>query len=60
MALHYLLLFPYDEDGWHPNIPLNSVVADADLDENHVENFEHQRKHRNVTISRLSISTSRH
>jgi len=60
MAPHYLLLFPYDEDGWHPNIPLNSVVADADLDENHVENFEHQRKHRNVTISRLSISTSRH
>ncbi len=36
MALHYLLLFPYGEDGWHPNILLNVVVADADLDENRV------------------------
>jgi hypothetical protein len=26
MALHYLLLFPYGEDGWHLNIPLNGVV----------------------------------
>jgi len=26
MALHYLLLFPYAEDGWHPNSPLNGVV----------------------------------
>jgi hypothetical protein len=49
MALHYPLLFPYDEDGWHLNIPLNGVVADADLDEDHVEKSEHQRKHCNVT-----------
>jgi hypothetical protein len=35
MALHYPLLFPYGEDGWHPNILLNGVVADADLDEDH-------------------------
>jgi hypothetical protein len=27
MALHYLLLFPYDEDGWHSNIPFNVVVV---------------------------------
>jgi hypothetical protein len=27
MALHYPLLFPYGEDGWHPNIPLNGVVV---------------------------------
>jgi hypothetical protein len=26
MALHYSLLFPYGEDGWHPNISLNGVV----------------------------------
>jgi hypothetical protein len=26
MALHYPLLFPYGEDGWHPNIPLNGVI----------------------------------
>jgi hypothetical protein len=26
MALHYPLLFPYGEDGWHLNIPLNGVV----------------------------------
>jgi hypothetical protein len=54
MALHYPLLFPYDEDGWHSNIPLNGVVmqdADADLDEDHVKEFEHQRKHRNVTMA---------
>jgi hypothetical protein len=53
MALHYPLLFPYSEDGWHPNISFNGVVvqdADADLDENHVEESEHQRKHRNVTM----------
>ncbi len=37
MALHYSLLFPYGEDGWHLNIPLNGVVADADVDENHAE-----------------------
>jgi hypothetical protein len=29
MALHYPLLFPYGEDGWHPNIPLNGVVVDV-------------------------------
>jgi hypothetical protein len=50
MALHYPLLFPYGEDGWYPNIPLNGVVADVDLDEEHAEEFELQRKHRNVTI----------
>jgi hypothetical protein len=27
MALHYPLLFPYSEDGWHLNIPLNGVVV---------------------------------
>jgi hypothetical protein len=26
MAIHYPLLFPYDEDGWHPNILFNGVV----------------------------------
>jgi hypothetical protein len=26
MALYYSLLFSYDEDGWHSNIPLNGVV----------------------------------
>jgi hypothetical protein len=31
MALHYLLLFPYGEDGWHSNIPFNGVVIDADF-----------------------------
>jgi hypothetical protein len=36
MALHYPLLFPYGEDGWHPNIPLNGVVVDVDLDEDNV------------------------
>jgi len=49
MALHYLLLFPYNEDGWHPNISLNGVVlqdADADLDEDHAE----KSKHHNVTM----------
>jgi hypothetical protein len=54
MALHYPLLFPYGEDGWHMNIPLNVVVvqdANADLDEDHAEKFEHQIKHRNVTMA---------
>jgi hypothetical protein len=54
MALHYPLLFPYNEDGWHPNIPLNGVVlqdANVDLDEDHVEEYEHQRKHCNVTMA---------
>jgi hypothetical protein len=51
MALHYPLLFPYGEDGWHSNIPLNGVVADVDLDEDHVKEFELQRKHRDVTMA---------
>ncbi len=50
MVLHYPLLFPYGEDGWHPNILLNGVVVDADLDENHAGEFELQRKHCNVTM----------
>jgi len=49
MALHYLLLFPYGEDGWHPNIPLNGVVADADLE----EEAEHKKKHRNVIMAKF-------
>jgi hypothetical protein len=56
MALHYMLLFLYNEDGWHPNIPLYGVVvkdADADFDENHVEEFEHKKKHRNVTMAKF-------
>jgi hypothetical protein len=54
MALHYPLLFPYGEDEWHPNIPLNGVVlqdADVNLDEDHAKESEHHRKHHNVTIS---------
>jgi hypothetical protein len=54
MALHYPLLFLYGEDGWHPNIPLNGVVVqdfDADLDEDHAEKSEHQRKHRNMIMA---------
>jgi len=51
MALHYLLLFPYVEDGWHSNILLNGVVVDADLDEDHVEESKHKKKHRNVTMA---------
>jgi len=50
MALHYPLFFPYGEDGRHPNIPLNGVIANADLDEDHVEEAELQRKHCNVTM----------
>jgi hypothetical protein len=56
MALHYPLLFPYDEDGWHPNITFNGVVlqdADVDLDEDHAEELEHHRKHRNVTMAKF-------
>jgi hypothetical protein len=56
MALHYPLLFPYNEDGWHSNIPLNGVVvqdADADLDEDHAEESEHQKKHRKVTMAKF-------
>ncbi len=54
MVLHYLLLFLYGEDGWHPNISLNGVVvqdADVDLNEDHAKEFEHQRKHRNVIMA---------
>jgi hypothetical protein len=51
MALHYALLFPYGEDGWHPNIPLNGVTANADLDEDHAKKVELQRKHCNVTMA---------
>ncbi len=54
MALHYPLLFPYGEDGWHPNILLNGVVvhdANAYLDENHAEESKHQIKHHNVTMT---------
>jgi len=50
MVLHYLLLFLYSEDGWHLNILLNGVVANADLDEDHAKEPEHQRKHCNVTM----------
>jgi len=53
MALHYLVLFPYGEDGWHPNISLNGVVADADLDEDHAKESEFQRKHCNVTMAKF-------
>jgi hypothetical protein len=56
MALHYPLLFPYGEDGWHPNISFNGVVlqdANADLDEDHAEESEHHRKHRNVTMAKF-------
>jgi hypothetical protein len=51
MALHYPLLFPYGEDGWHLNILLNGVIVDAYLDEDHVEKVELQRKHCNVTMA---------
>jgi len=50
MALHYPLLFPYGEDGWHPNIPLNGVIANTDLDEDHAKKAELQRKHYNATM----------
>ncbi len=53
MALHYPLLFPYSEDGWHSNIPLNGVVlqdVDADLDKDHAEEFEHYRIFHNVIM----------
>ncbi len=57
MALHYPLLFPYGENGWHSNIPFNGVVVkdvDADLDEDHVEEFEHKKKHYNVTMAEFN------
>jgi hypothetical protein len=50
MALHYPLLFPYGEDGWHPNILLNGVVVGVDLDEDHAGESEFQKKHCNVTM----------
>jgi hypothetical protein len=53
MALHYPLLFPYGEDGWHPNILVNVVVADADLDEDHARKSKLQRKHCNVTMAKF-------
>jgi hypothetical protein len=34
-----------------PSFTLNGVVADVDLDEEHVEEYELQRKHRNVTMA---------
>jgi hypothetical protein len=51
MALHYLLLFPYGEDGWHLNILLNGVVVGAYLDEDHAGEYELQIKHCNVTMA---------
>jgi hypothetical protein len=51
MALHYPLLFPYSEDGWHPNILVNGVVVDVDLDEDHAREYELQRKHCHVTMA---------
>jgi hypothetical protein len=53
MALHYPLLFPYGEDGWHLNIPFNGVIADADLDEDHVEESKLKKKHCNVTMAKF-------
>jgi hypothetical protein len=50
MALHYPLLFPYGEDGCHSNIPLNGVIADVDLDEDHAKEFELQKKYCNMTM----------
>ncbi len=51
MVLHYPLLFPYGEDGWHPNILVNGAVANADLDEDHATKSELQGKHCNVTMA---------
>jgi hypothetical protein len=53
VALHYPLLFPYGEDGWHPNIPLKGVVGDVDLDDDHAEESELQRKDCNVTMAQF-------
>jgi len=53
MALHYSLLFLYNEDGWHSNILFNGVVvqdADANLDEDHAKESKHKKKHHNVTM----------
>jgi hypothetical protein len=52
MALHYPLLFPYDEDEWHSNILVNGVV-DVDLDEDHARESEFQTKHCNVTMAKF-------
>jgi len=51
VALHYPLLFPYGEDGWHLNILFNGVVVDVDLDEDHAGEYELQRKHYNVIMA---------
>jgi hypothetical protein len=51
MALPYPLLFPYGEDGWHPNFSLNGVIADANLDEDHAEEAKLQRKNYNMTMA---------
>jgi len=55
MALRYPLLFLYSEDGWHSNIPLNGVVADVDLDEDHAGESELRRKHCNVTMAEFMV-----
>jgi hypothetical protein len=55
MALHYPLLFPYGEDGWHPKISLNGVVDDADLDEDHAGESDLQKKHYNVTMAEFYV-----
>jgi len=62
MALHYPLLFPYGEDGWHPNISLNGVIHDADLDGDHARESESKKTLQcdNGRILWLSTSTSRH
>jgi len=60
MTLHYPLIFPYGEDGWHPNIPLNGVVAAVDLDDNHAEKSELQRKHCNATMAEFYGYQLRH
>ncbi len=53
MALHYPLLFPYGEDGWHSNILVNGVVVDVDLDEDHAKESELKKKHCNVTMAKF-------
>ncbi len=35
------------------NLPLNGVVVDADLDEDHAEKSKHQRKHCNLTMAKF-------
>jgi hypothetical protein len=55
MALHYPLLFPYGEDGWHLNILVNGVVAATNLDEDHVRESELRRKHCNVTMAEFMV-----